>query len=141
MAAVARYLADTSALARLRHPTVDAAIGPLLEAGAVATCAVIEFEMSWSARSPAEFDAVRADRELGYEWLATDDVDWRRGIDVQQRLWATGQIRAVPLPDLLVAAVAERHGVTVLHYDADYDRIAAITGQPTEWVVPAGSVP
>jgi hypothetical protein len=35
---------------------------------------------------------------------------------------------------------AERHGVSVLHYDRDFDRIAAITGQPVEWVVPAGSV-
>jgi hypothetical protein len=26
----------------------------------------------------------------------------------------------------------------VLHYDADFDLIAAVTGQPTEWVVPAG---
>jgi hypothetical protein len=30
--------------------------------------------------------------------------------------------------------------VDVLHYDADYDRIAAITGQPVRWVVRRGSV-
>jgi hypothetical protein len=29
----------------------------------------------------------------------------------------------------------------VLHYDDDYDRIAAVTGQPAQWVVPRGSVP
>jgi hypothetical protein len=28
----------------------------------------------------------------------------------------------------------------VLHYDHDFDLIAAVTGQPTEWVVPAGSI-
>jgi hypothetical protein len=28
----------------------------------------------------------------------------------------------------------------VLHYDSDFDLIAAATGQPTEWVVPAGSI-
>ena len=44
------------------------------------------------------------------------------------------------LPDVLIAAAAERHRVTVLHYDHDDDRIAAVTGQPVEWVVPAGSV-
>jgi len=38
-------------------------------------------------------------------------------------------MRAVRLPDLLVAALAERHGVTVVHYDADYDAIATITGK------------
>jgi len=46
MAAVARYLADTSALARLRHPPVAEMLGPLIEAGLVATCGVIEFELA-----------------------------------------------------------------------------------------------
>jgi predicted nucleic acid-binding protein len=140
MAAVARYLADKSALARLHQPAVYSALGPLIDSGLVATCAVIEFEVLWSTRSSPEFDTVRADRSLGYEWLATEDSDWRRALDVQQQLWAVGKIRAVPLPDLLIAAVAERHRVVVLHYDADYDHIAAITRQPTEWVVPKGSV-
>jgi hypothetical protein len=27
-----------------------------------------------------------------------------------------------------------------MHYDADLDRIAAVTGQACEWVVPAGTV-
>jgi hypothetical protein len=30
--------------------------------------------------------------------------------------------------------------VTVLHYDSDYDVIAAVTGQPMQWVVPRGTV-
>lgn len=49
-------------------------------------------------------------------------------------------MRTVPLPELLIAAVAETNAVAVLHYDADYDRIAEITSQPTYWVVPRGSV-
>jgi predicted nucleic acid-binding protein len=44
------------------------------------------------------------------------------------------------MPDLLVAAVAERHALTLLHYDADFDTIAEITGQDARWVVPRGSV-
>ena len=141
MAAVARFLADKSALARLRHPEVYAVLGPLIEAGLVATCAMVEFEVLWSTRSIGEFVEVRGDRELGYEWLALEDSHWRRAIDVQQELWTAGQMRTVPLPDLLIAAVAEQHGVTVVHYDADYDRIAAITGQPMQWVVARGTVP
>lgn len=47
----------------------------------------------------------------------------------------------MPLPDLLIAACAEAAGLTVLHYDADYDRIASLTNQPVQWVVPRGSVP
>ncbi|MBV9206254.1 MAG: PIN domain nuclease [Actinobacteria bacterium] len=141
MAAVARYLADTSALARLRHPQVAAVLAPLIESGIVATCGVIEFELRWATRSSAEFDQVRADRDAGYEWLATYDKDWRRALDVQAALWRGGRIRAIGLPDLLIAAVAERERVTLLHYDDDYELITQVTGQPVHWVVPRGTVP
>jgi len=129
MAAVASYLADTSALARLHHPEVAAVLVPLIESGVVATCGVIEFEFGWATRSSAEFDQVRADRDAGYEWLATHDEDWRRALDVQAGLWRGGRIRAVSLPDLLIAAVAERERVTVLHYDGDYELIAQVTSR------------
>src|SRR5690348_3304676 len=141
MAAIASYLADTSALARLRHQAVAVVLGPLIEAGLVATCGVIEFELGWATRTAAEFDQLRSDRDTGYEWLAIHDEDWRRALDVQATLWRSGQIRAVGFPDLLVAAVAERERVTVLHYDGDYDLIVRITGQPMQWVVPRGTVP
>jgi predicted nucleic acid-binding protein len=141
MAAVATHLADTSALARLRHAEVQTVLAPLIEAGLVATCGVIEFELRWATRSGIEFDQVRADRDAGYEWLATHDEDWRRAMDVEGALWHGGQVRVVGLPDLLIAAVAERERVTVLHYDSDYDLIAKITGQAMQWVVPRGTVP
>jgi predicted nucleic acid-binding protein len=141
MAAVATHLADASALARLHRPEVAAVLGPLIEAGLVATCGVIEFEIGWSTRSGAEFDQVRADRDAGYEWLPTQDADWRRALDVQAALWRCGRVRAVGFPDLLIAAVAEREQVTLLHYDSDYDLIAEVTRQPTGWVVPRGSIP
>ena len=48
--------------------------------------------------------------------------------------------RGRKIPDLLVAAAAEDIGATVLHYDSDFDIISSVTGQPTEWVVPAGTV-
>ena len=60
-------------------------------------------------------------------------------LNVQQHLWDSGVVRCVGMPDLLIAAVAARERVTVLHYDADFDRIAAVTGQPTQWVVPRGT--
>ena len=47
---------------------------------------------------------------------------------------------AVPLPDLLVAACAERAQLVVLHYAAYFDRIADITGQPVQWIVPRGAI-
>jgi predicted nucleic acid-binding protein len=94
-----------------------------------------------AARSGAELDELRADRDAGYEWIATHDEDWRRALDFQAALWRGGHIRAVGFPDLLVAAVAERERLTVIHYDADYDLITEVTGQPVQWIVPRGTVP
>ena len=51
-----------------------------------------------------------------------------------------GQHRAVSLADLLIAAAAEAAGVPVVHYDADFDLIASVTGQDTAWVVPRGLI-
>jgi predicted nucleic acid-binding protein len=48
----------------------------------------------------------------------------------------THMSEAVGLPDVLVAAVAERERVTVLHYDAGYEIIAKVTGQAIRWVMP-----
>ncbi|HEX2321715.1 MAG TPA: PIN domain nuclease [Streptosporangiaceae bacterium] len=141
MAAVASHLADTSALARLHRPAVAAILGPLIEAGLVATCGVIEFELGWATRNGAEFDLVRADRAQGYEWLAIHDEDWHRALAVQAELWRSGRVRAVGFPDLLIAAVAEREQVTLLHYDGDYDLIAEVSRQAMQWVVPRGTVP
>ena len=69
------------------------------------------------------------------------DATVDRALEVQGSLAARSEHRSVPLPDLLIAACAERARLTVLHYDADYDRISEVTGQPVQWVVPRGSVP
>jgi len=62
-----------------------------------------------------------------------------RALEAQHRLAQRGQHR-VPVPDLLIAATAEEHRLSVIHYDRDFDRIAEVTGQRTEWVVPRGSI-
>jgi predicted nucleic acid-binding protein len=64
----------------------------------------------------------------------------QRACEVQAALVRRGQHRAVSIPDLLVAAVAEVEQLSVLHYDADFELVASITGQATEWVVPRGSI-
>lgn len=66
---------------------------------------------------------------------------WPRALSVQGLLAKRGQHRAASIPDLLLAATAEHHGVLLLHYDKDFDLIAAMTHQRTKWVIPAGSVP
>jgi len=60
-------------------------------------------------------------------------------MEVQGLLARRGQHR-LPMLDLLIAAAAEVNDLIVLHYDADFDRIANVTGQATEWVAPRGSL-
>lgn len=135
--AVARYLVDKSALARAHRPAVLAVMGPLINSGLVATCGIVESEMLFSARNVAEHDETRR-RLQAFEWLPTPDEIWARVAEVQRSLTEHGRHRAVPIPDLVIAATAERHGVSVLHYDVDFDVIAEVTGQPTRWVLPPG---
>ena len=139
MAAVARYLADTSALSRLDRSAVDAALSPLIEAGQVATCGMIALEVLYSARSPDDY--VRRQRQLrdGFEQLAMSDEVWQRALEVQAALATRSAHRGAALPDLLIAATAEQHSVTVLHYDHEYDLIASVTGQEVRWVVARGT--
>ena len=138
MAVAPLYLADTSALARLHHPAVARRLGPLLVDGLVATTPVIDLEVLYSARSAADYEEILAERRALPSCPLTPEVT-DRATAVQHRLAQRGHHR-LPLPDLLIAATAELNDLAVLHYDADYDRIAEATGQPCEWVVPRGSV-
>ena len=59
---------------------------------------------------------------------------------IQARISARSAHRGPTAVDLLVAATAARHGVTLLHYDRHFDAIARVTGQPAEWIAPRGSL-
>jgi predicted nucleic acid-binding protein len=135
----ARYLIDKSALARMPLEPVRERLAPILEGGLAATCAIIDLEILYSARNHEEHDKLRRRRALAYESVSVTEDVLQRAIAVQGALARRGQHR-VPIPDLIIAATAEAAGLTVLHYDADYDLIAEVTRQRVEWVVPRGSV-
>jgi predicted nucleic acid-binding protein len=136
--AVARYLAGKSVWARLSQPAVHAVVAPYADRGFIGTCPIIDLEILFSARSGKEHDHFRAQREA-FEYFPMTDEIARRAIEVQGLLAHRAQHRSVSIPDLIVASTAERYSLIVLHYDAGYDRIAELTGQRTEWVVPRGT--
>ncbi len=138
--AVAKYLADKSAIARWHQPPVRKVLRPLIEHGLIATCGITELEALFATRGGTDHRRVSADRRHAYEWLPIEDHDLRRALRIQAELADRKQLRALSLPDLIIAAVAERHRVCVLHYRGEYDHVASITGQATRWVVPQGSV-
>ncbi|MGC4856790.1 PIN domain nuclease [Micromonospora sp. DT4] len=132
------YLLGRSALARWPRRSVAPVLGELSDRGLLAVCGAVEIEVIHSARTAK--DAQRARWLMGgFRWLEMPDEVWDRAIDVQVQALHKGNHRALSMADLLIAATAERHGVTVLHYDGDFDLITSITGQPTAWVVPAGT--
>jgi len=132
------YLADTSVFGRLAKPSVAAAFGPRAAAGLVALCAPVAFELGYAAGSPRDHRAM-SDRLSSFPPVPTTDADHRRALEVQAALAARSQHRALSLVDGLVAAVAEARDLVVLHYDADFELVAEITGQAQEWIVPRGT--
>jgi predicted nucleic acid-binding protein len=137
---VPSFLADKSALTRREtRPEVRKILEPLLLAGEIASCGIVDLELLYSARDRSTYSAT-AEALRGLPRVAVNDAVVERALEVQGMLAERSQHRAVPLPDLLVAAGAESAGLAVLHYDADFERIAELTGQRVQWIVPRGSV-
>ncbi len=138
MALSARYLADKSALARFPVPAVEARLRPLLEGGELATCAIVDLEVLYSSRNLRDYEAILEERRSLDAAPVTPEV-MSTAIDLQHELARRGQHR-VAIPDLIISAAARLAGLVVLHYDADFERIASAGGAPHEWVVPQGSM-
>lgn len=134
------FLADKSALARLHLPAVRDALVPLMERGLISICGVTELEMLYSARNIDERARMRAQLEASLNRVVEPENLWARAAEIQEALTEKGQHRSASVADLIVAATARAARLTVLHYDNDFDTIAAFTEQPTQWVVPAGTV-
>jgi predicted nucleic acid-binding protein len=135
---------DTGARARLGNPKLAVerldAVAEAVEAGRVATCLPFLLEAGYSARSAADHDAIVDELHALPHFRVDEDVE-RRAADAQRQLARAGHHRLPPV-DLLVAALADRHGVGVLHYDHDYDLIVAKTDLSFQsvWLAAAGAL-
>ena len=126
-------LGDTTAWIALRRgrPAAVAGVRRLLRRGTLAVCDPVALELLRGARNVRELNALRAGLAL-LPACAVAPSSWTRAQDVLEGLARHhgGRHRGVPPMDLLIAAVAEEHDLPVLHDDAHFDLIAAITGQP-----------
>jgi predicted nucleic acid-binding protein len=134
------YLIDTSAQARTAHPAVRKIIAGLIADGAAATCITVDLEAGYSGRDLADVRLIADRRRDLYIGLPITEAIAERAREVQIRMAARGHHRAAGVIDLITAAVAEHHGAVVLHYDADFEHIAAVTGQPQAWIAPRGDL-
>ena len=102
---------------------------------------MVDLELLYSARSPADHRQQRADRRLAFTLAPIEQPVLDRALEVQSLLADLGRHRGPGPVDLVIAAAAERAAMTVLHYDRHFDMIAEVTGQSVEWVVERESVP
>lgn len=131
------YLLDASVLTRLRAASIRRRIEEL-DGDGLARTSMTDLEIGFSARNADEWD--RVTEALGaFRRIDVEAHHFDRARQVQRHLAADG-LRGRKVPDLLIAAVAEAASLTVLHYDADFDHIASVTGQPTRWIVERGSI-
>jgi predicted nucleic acid-binding protein len=131
-------LTDKSAWKQARHDKrARQRLHELREAGQLAVCIVSMAELLYSARNADELARMRLDLSSLPHLHMTPAAE-QHLVDVMAALGLRGQHRT-PIPDLLLAAIAHVHSAVVLHYDSDYERIAEVTGQAHEWIIPGES--
>jgi len=134
------YLFDTSVPHRLSEKVVADAVERYGLDRVLYRCGVVDLEVLRSSTSKQHHQRLRDMLDGGFADLPITPEVIDIALTTQRKLVEVGKHRGVSLPDLIIAACAEVRGATVVHYDCDYDRIAEVTGQATEWVVPADSV-
>lgn len=133
------FLVDTSArVIAARESAASKVLTALADANQIAWCDPLALELLYSARNTQEFASIR-NALSGLPKLEMSKEVTARAVEVMALLMPRGWHRQGAV-DLLVAATAEAHGATVLHYDSDYDRIAEVTGQLARWIMPRGTV-
>jgi predicted nucleic acid-binding protein len=131
------HLLDTSVVSRLGEQEVRAVVDPLTHAGRLGRAGITELEIGCGSGNAREWDQGMADLSV-FELVETSTDHLRRAKQVQRLLAWRSQRRKIP--DLLIAAVAEEAGLTLLRYDNDFELIATVTGHACRWVVPAGTI-
>ncbi len=133
--AVTSWLIDKSAYARMQagHAANIEVWNARIERGLMRLSTMTRLELGFAARSG------NAGREaFGQPPLSLMPIEHLtpamedRAFEVQMLLADRGHHHAPSIPDLLIAATAEKAGLTVLAVDKDFTLIAEITGQPVE---------
>jgi predicted nucleic acid-binding protein len=130
------FLLDKSAheLAR-RDLTARRVFETLAVSGLLATCAVVELEVLYSARNLADHARLKTYLREQCVWLETSDDMLAAAVDLQEAMLAAGLHRK-PIPDLIIASVARHHDAVLVHHDRDFDDIATVAEDlRTRWIV------
>lgn len=132
------YLVDTSVLARARQDPVGDRLEDLARSGALWTRRLIDLEVAYASRARDVASVIEERRALPEAAITPAVLD--RALQVSALLARAGRHRGAKPADLVIAAAAEAAGLTILHHDEVYDRIAGVTRQTAEWVAPTGTL-
>ena len=129
------------AWARQNHQLIKGWWREQMLAGEIASCDQIKLELIHSARNQAEFRVKRASLDA-LPSCPTPTEAWTRIVDVYELLAGVGprRHRSIKHAALIIAACAEAAGLTLVHYDENFDAIANVTRQPVRWVAPPGKL-
>ena len=124
------HLADASAWALFHRNDVAARLVPLLVGGGAATCGLIDLEVLATFDDPTDRRSRRGTSGAPYP-----DRDRRRHPRPSPRGAGARRRGRLGGRRLIVAAVADRAGLILLHQNEAYGRMARpATGQPVESV-------
>jgi predicted nucleic acid-binding protein len=127
------YLLDTSSLVRLlRDIKLQEAWHDAIDAGAIASCYPQRTEFLYSARNWQEYEEITEMFDDLYPDVAVPKSAGRWIGGVQHKMARAGTHRSASAVDLMIAATAAHHGLTVLHDDADYRTVARHAPDLTE---------
>lgn len=133
-----RTLLDTSVLARAQQPLVTEQMRNLAFHGRLRTCRMVDLDYAYIARAKDITTVINGRRRVQDVPIRPDTME--HALDIMEALAEAGFHRGAKPADCVIAACALESGLTLLHYDSNFDRIAAVTGLDAEWVAPPGSL-
>jgi predicted nucleic acid-binding protein len=122
-----------------RFPELATWFNAAVQGGLVLVCDLVILELTRLAPNEDRAREV-GDRLAAFEAIPMPSELWSRARRTQLALATDGDHRRVPPADLLLASAAEEAGVALVHYDRDYERIAAASALRHQWLVPDGTL-
>lgn len=138
-----RYIVDNSVWQRLSHQeSIRHRFTRLIESTAPSTimvCPPVVAEVGFSARNGADHERLR--QALAQFTDCPEHPTSAATLEIQHQLFVNGFFRAVGAVDTVIVAYALVNDATVLHYDGDFEHVAAVVPSfRHEWIVARGSL-
>ncbi|MFE4458863.1 type II toxin-antitoxin system VapC family toxin [Nocardia tengchongensis] len=115
------YLLDQSVMSHYwNKPTVHRQVDELAVIGVLCSSMVTMDEARFSARDKRDLTVLTELYGSVFHWLPMDEEVETQVARIRTSLWRMGAGRGAQTTDIQIAAVALRHGATIVHNDTDF---------------------